>query len=94
MPFPIVSELAVADGTLLLLRCPVGVASPISLVKMTDEGAIAWVAEPCAWPPAHDPYVEAWVDGDRTLARSASGWVIELDALTGAGSLVGHGDVR
>ena len=40
MPFPIVAEVAVDDGVLLLLRCPIGIASPISVVKIDTNSVI------------------------------------------------------
>ena len=88
MPYPIVAQVPVVDGTLLILRCPVGVAQPLSLVKVGDDGSIKWTAEPCAWPPQHDPYVEAWLEDDQIRARSALGWVIALDNATGTGQLI------
>jgi len=92
MPFPIVAEVAVDDGVLLLLRCPVGIASPVSVVKVGADGVIRWTAEPCAWPPRHDPYVDVVAVDGRLIATSASGWAVELDAATGTGSLIGRAD--
>ena len=41
MPYPIVAQVPVVDGTLLVLRCPVGVAQPVSLVKVGDDWRIS-----------------------------------------------------
>lgn len=87
LPFPVLAELAVPRGAIVILRIPTGIASTTSLVMIGDGGSVQWVAEPCAWPPDHDPYVEAWLDDGELFARSASGWTIRIDQATGAGTL-------
>ena len=92
LPFPVAMQVEAPGGTLLVLQCPIGVASPVSIVKLSDAGKVEWTAEPCAWPPQHDPYVDVAVDDGRIHARSASGWLIELDAASGAGTLAGRSE--
>jgi hypothetical protein len=87
LPFPVVSSVDVPGGVVFVVAPPVGIASPISMIVVDDDGTIRWVAEPCAWPPAHDPYVHVELVDDRLLAESAQGWHIAIDLRTGAGTM-------